>query len=219
MKEAMDMNVLSELEKRAVVAVLEIESAENAVPTAKALAAGGVTAIELALRTDAAEPSIALIKKEVPEMMIGIGTIILSGQAKRVKKAGASFGVAPGLNANIVKEAIACGLPFAPGVATASEIEQAYALGCKLLKLFPAGPLGGIPYLKSVLTPYKHLGLKYFPLGGVTEDTLADYAAVPQVAAIGGSWIATRDLISSKNWAEIERRSKKACEIWKGARS
>ena len=106
MKEAMDMNVLSELEKRAVVAVLEIESAENAVPTAKALAAGGVTAIELALRTDAAEPSIALIKKEVPEMMIGIGTIILSGQAKRVKKAGASFGVAPGLNANIVKEAI-----------------------------------------------------------------------------------------------------------------
>ena len=88
-----------------------------------------------------------------------------------------------------------------------------------MLKLFPAGPLGGIPYLKSVLTPYKHLGLKYFPLGGVTEDTLADYAAVPQVAAIGGSWIATRDLISSKNWAEIERRSKKACEIWKGARS
>ena len=218
MKNVMNEDVLKRITQSGVVAVLQLDSVENAVPVAKALVKGGITAIELALRTDAAEPAIPLICKEVPEMTVGIGTVILSGQAQRVKEAGAAFAVAPGLNAAVIKEAQSCGLAFAPGVATATEIEAAYALGCTFLKLFPAVPLGGLSYLKSVAAPYKHLGLKYFPLGGVTAESLADFAAESDVAAIGGTWIASRDLINKKDWSEIEKRAKHAVEIWKKAK-
>ena len=218
MKNVMSEEVFKRIAQSGIVAVLQIDKVESAVPVAQALVAGGITAIELALRTDAAEPSIPLICKKVPEMTVGIGTVILSGQAKRVKEAGAAFAVSPGLNPSIVKEAQSCGLDFAPGVATAGEIEAAYGLGCTFLKLFPAVPLGGLSYLKSVAAPYKHLGLKYFPLGGVSEETLADFAALPDVAAIGGTWIASRDLITEQAWDEIEKRAKRAVEIWKKAK-
>ena len=218
MKLVMDESVQQKIARGGIVAVLEIDSEKDAVPVAQALVAGGVTAIELALRTEAAEPSISLIKKEVPDMMIGIGTVILPGQASRVKERGAVFAVSPGLNEAIVREAQNCGLPFAPGVSTATEIEEAYALGCTFLKFFPAAPLGGVSYLKSVSAPYKHLGLRYFPLGGITEDNMSEYASLAQVSAVGGTWIASRDLIQKKDWAEIERRAARAVDLWNKAR-
>ena len=218
MKPVMDESIQQKIARNGIVAVLEIDSEKDAVPVAQALIAGGVTAIELALRTEAAEPSIPLIRKEVPDMMIGIGTVILPGQASRVKERGAVFAVAPGLNEAIVREAQNCGLPFAPGVSTATEIEAAYALGCTFLKFFPAAPLGGVSYLKSVSAPYKHLGLRYFPLGGITEDNMSEYVSLAQVSAVGGTWIASRDLIQKKDWAEIERRAARAVELWNKAR-
>ena len=218
MKLVMDESVQQKIARGGIVAVLEIDSEKDAVPVAQALVAGGVTAIELALRTEAAEPSISLIKKEVPDMMIGIGTVILPGQASRVKERGAVFAVSPGLNEAIVREAQNCGLPFAPGVSTATEIEEAYALGCTFLKFFPAAPLGGVSYLKSVSAPYKHLGLRYFPLGGISEDNMTEYASLAQVSAVGGTWIASRDLIQKKDWAEIERRAARAVDLWNKAR-
>ena len=218
MKLVMDESVQQKIARGGIVAVLEIDSEKDAVPVAQALVAGGVTAIELALRTEAAEPSISLIKKEVPDMMIGIGTVILPGQASRVKERGAVFAVSPGLNEAIVREAQNCGLPFAPGVSTATEIEEAYALGCTFLKFFPAAPLGGVSYLKSVSAPYKHLGLCYFPLGGISEDNMSEYASLAQVSAVGGTWIASRDLIQKKDWAEIERRAARAVDLWNKAR-
>jgi len=211
--------VQDEISKEGIIAVLEIESEQNAVPLAKALLDGGVKVIELALRTKAALPSISLIAKEVPQMYIGIGTIIEPGQAAAVKKeSSVRFGVSPGINPEIVKEAIAEGLPFAPGIATPSELEAAIALGCRVVKFFPAEGMGGINFLKSINGPYNHLGIKYIPLGGLTVSNLPDYAKLSQVIAIGGSWIASKDLINAQNWAEITRRAKEAKDIWNSNR-
>ena len=215
MKLTMPKEIQDEIAKEGIIAVLEIESEQNAVPLAKALLEGGISVIELALRTPAAVPSISLIAKEVPQMYLGIGTIIEPGQAATVKKeSGVKFGVSPGINPEIVREAIAADLPFAPGIATPSELEQAISLGCRLVKFFPAEGMGGLSYLKSINGPYNHLGIKYIPLGGVTVDNLPGYAQFKPVLAIGGSWIAPKDLINAQNWTEITRRAKEAKEIW-----
>jgi 2-dehydro-3-deoxyphosphogluconate aldolase/(4S)-4-hydroxy-2-oxoglutarate aldolase len=211
----MTKEIQDKIAEGGIIAVLEIENEKNAVPLAKALLEGGISVIELALRTPASIPSISLIAKEVPQMYIGIGTIIESGQAAMLKKESAvRFGVSPGINPEIVKEAIAAGLPFAPGAATPSEIELAVSLGCRVVKFFPAEGMGGLNYLKSVSAPYNHLGVKYIPLGGVTIDNLASYAKFGPILAIGGSWVATKELINTQNWSEITKRAKEAKEIW-----
>ena len=216
----MQKEIQDEIAAGGIIAVLEIENEKDAVPAAKALLEGGITVIELALRTQAAIPSIPLIAKEVPQMRIGIGTIIEPGQAVKVKKENAvRFGVSPGLNPEIVKEAIAAGLPFAPGIATPSELENAISLGCRTVKLFPAEGMGGLNYLKSINAPYNHLGIRYIPLGGINTGNLADYAGYKPVLAIGGSWMATKEMIKSNDWKEITKKAKEAMEIWRKNRS
>ena len=215
MKLTMPKEIQDEIAKQGIIAVLEIESEKNAVPLAKALLDGGITVIELALRTKAAFPSISLIAKEFPQMYIVIGTVIEPGQAETVKKeAGVRFAVSPGINSVIVKEAIEADLPFAPGIATPSELELAISLGCRVVKLFPAEGMGGLKYLKSINGPYNHLGIRYIPLGGVTVENLPGYAEFAPVLAIGGSWIATKELINAQNWQEITKRAKEAKNIW-----
>jgi len=211
----MPEEIILALEKKGIIAVLEIERESDAVPIANALLEGGVSAVEIALRTPAAEPSIPLIAENFPEMMIGIGTIIEGGQAARVKRlAGVNFGVSPGINPTIVSEALSCDLPFAPGIATPSELELALSLGCRVVKFFPAEGMGGLSFLKSMDAPYKHLGVRYIPLGGVNQNNLADYAGANQILAIGGSWIASKELINSANWGEITRGARAAKELW-----
>ena len=215
----MPQEIKETLENKGIIAVLEIEKESDAVPVAEALLEGGVSAIELALRTPASEPSISLIADKFPGMMIGIGTIIESGQASRVKKCpGVCFGVSPGINPAIVREAISCELPFAPGIATPSELELALSLGCRVVKFFPAEGMGGLSFLKSLDAPYKHLGVRYIPLGGISQNNLADYAKTSQILAIGGSWIASKELIKSANWSEITRGAKAAKELWDNIR-
>jgi len=219
MKLTMPEEIRNEIAKEGIIAVLEMESEQNAIPTAKALLDGGIKIIELALRTPAAIPSISMIAREVPQIYMGIGTIIEPGQAANVKKeSSVRFGVSPGLNPEIVREAIAANLPFAPGIATPSELEQAISLGCRVVKFFPAEGMGGLNYLKSINAPYNHLGIKYIPLGGVTVDNLASYAKFNPVLAIGGSWIAPKELIKAQDWKEITRRAKEAKEIWLSSR-
>ena len=216
---AMPQHIIDAIEEKGIIAVLEIERESDAIPVAGALLEGGVSAIEITLRTPAAEPSIAIIADKFPEMVIGIGTIIESGQAARMKRhKGVSFGVSPGINPAIVNEALFCGLPFAPGIATPSELEQALSLGCKVVKFFPAGSMGGVSFLKSMDAPYKHLGVRYIPLGGISQNNLADYAKTNQILAIGGSWIASKELIKSANWSEITRGAKAAKELWDSIR-
>jgi 2-dehydro-3-deoxyphosphogluconate aldolase / (4S)-4-hydroxy-2-oxoglutarate aldolase len=192
------------LQKR-VVPVVTIDKAEDAVPLAEALRAGGLDIIEIPFRTAVAEQCVRNIKKAFPDMLVGAGTLLEVAQVKRAHAAGAQFGVAPGLNDTVVKASLDLGMPFVPGVATATEVERALALGCKLLKLFPADVLGGVKLLKALAGPYGHTGVKFIPLGGVNAQTAPDYLALPIVAAIGGSWLANKKLIAEKNWAEITR--------------
>ena len=205
--------LIEKIRKAPVMAVLVIDSAEDAAPLAKALLAGGVSAIELTLRTPAALGALEKIRSEVPDILAGIGTILNTEQVRSVKERGAAFGVSPGLNSSVVKAAKEQNLPFAPGIMTPSEIEAAYALGCTVMKLFPSEPAGGLSYLKSINAPYAHLGIKYIPLGGVSLENLASYLESPEILAVGGSWLAPRKLIQEKAWKEISKNCEKATEI------
>jgi 2-dehydro-3-deoxyphosphogluconate aldolase/(4S)-4-hydroxy-2-oxoglutarate aldolase len=218
----MDTLFSAELKKRiadsGIIAVLVIEDAGDAVPVARALLKGGVAAMELTLRTPAAMEALKRIRKDVPEMLAGVGTILNPDQVKEVAAAGADLGVAPGYNPRVVDEAKAAGLPFAPGIATASELEGALEKGCRILKFFPAEPNGGISYLKSMNGPYGYMGLKYIPLGGLNEDNARSWFEQPFIMAIGGSWLAKRDIIADHNWDEISRRAEKAASIFREVR-
>lgn len=200
--------ILTKMHASGAVAVLVIDDANDAVPTAKALLDGGIGAMELTLRTPAALEALERVRREVPEMLAGVGTILTVEQVAQVAEAKADFGVAPGLNENVVLAAQAAELPFAPGIMTPSEIEKAVALGCKDLKFFPAEPLGGMKYLKSVAAPYAHLGLTYLPLGGLSLDNIGPYVESSLLLALGGSWIAKRDLIQKHDWAAIQNNAR-----------
>ena len=218
----MDRLFSIELKKRirdsGLIAVLVIDNADDAVPVAKALLKGGVTAMELTLRTSAAIDALTRIRSGVPEMLAGVGTVVRTDQIAEIVKAGAEMGVAPGYNPRIVNAAKSAGLPFAPGVATASELEWAVEQGCRILKFFPAEPAGGISYLKSMNGPYGYLGLKYIPLGGLNQDNLHVWLEQPFVIAVGGSWIADNKLISAHDWDAISERAEKASSICRKVR-
>ena len=219
MKESMKMksqfprSILERIKKCGVIAVLIIDNVEDAVPVAKALLSGGIGAMELTLRTPAAIESLIRIQEQVPEMLAGVGTILAPGPVEDIVKAGAAFGVAPGLNPDVVLRAQQLGLPFAPGVATPSELEKAISLGCREIKFFPAEAMGGLKYLKSFDAPYKHLGIRYIPLGGLNAGNMADYLNEPSVLALGGSWIAKRELIQNQDWKNITNNAAEARKI------
>ncbi len=187
------------VEKSRIIAVLVVDEAADAVPLAQALLAGGVQIMELTLRTEAALDALRRIVAEVPEMTAGVGTILTPDQVRAAHTAGAAFGVAPGVNPRVLAAAREVGLSFAPGVATPSDIEQALEFECRLLKFFPAEPAGGLPYLKSMAAPYAHLELRYVPLGGISPANLSAYVGDSLIAAVGGSWLAPRELIAAKD--------------------
>jgi 2-dehydro-3-deoxyphosphogluconate aldolase/(4S)-4-hydroxy-2-oxoglutarate aldolase len=201
---------MQEILEAGVVPVVTIENADDAVPVAQALRDGGISIIEITLRTAEAEQAIRNIAQEMPEMLVGAGTILTKDQVDAAADAGARFGVAPGLNESVVRHAIEKKLVFCPGVMTASEIELALMMGCKLLKFFPAEPAGGVKLLKALSAPYAHTGVKFIPLGGINAANAIEYLSLPAVAAIGGSWIANRELIADKNWQEITKRAQAA---------
>ena len=201
-----------------VVAVLTVDDPADAVPLGKALVAGGVTGIELTLRTPRALESLKRIAAELPEILIGAGTVLNRDQLVAVKEAGAKFAVAPGCNPSTLRAAKELGIPFAPGISTPSDIEIAVEHGCRILKYFPAGTSGGLPHLQGMAAPYAHLKLRYIPLGGITLESSAEYLKSPLVAAVGGSWIAKPDVIAKKDWAEITKAAAAAVAVVKAAR-
>lgn len=199
--------LLQKLDAARVVAGFSIDEVEDAVPLARALLAGGISVVELTLRTEAGIEATRAIAADVPDMLLGVGTILTPEQAEAVHEAGADFGVSPGLNRLVIEAAQQVGLPFAPGVATPSEVEAAIECGCRFVKFFPAEASGGLAYLRSMAAPYAHLGMKYFPLGGLNADNMAAYLAEPNIPAIGGSWIVKKDLVQKKAWDEITARA------------
>lgn len=196
-----------------VIAVLQIDNAQDAVPLAEALLEGGISAMELTLRTPAALDALHAIHTRVPSMTAGVGTVLTRQQVRDVKKLGAHFGVSPGVNRSVLSEAVERELPFAPGIATPSDIEAALEFDCRIMKFFPAEHLGGLTYLQSIAAPYQHLGVQFIPLGGVNEKNLRSYLESPLICAVGGSWIAPREVIQNRNWAEIRQRAETASAI------
>ena len=198
-----DPSLAEKISAAGVVAVLVIDEAGDAVPLARALLDGGVGVMELTLRTPAALESLRHIRREVPEMVAGIGTILSVEQLQAAREAGAAFGVSPGCNPRLLAAARDAGFSFGPGIATPTDVEIAIEHGCRLLKFFPAEQLGGLTYLRAMSAPYAHLGLRYIPLGGLTAKNAGEYLQDPLIAAIGGSWIAPREAIKANDWATI----------------
>lgn len=214
-----ESTIFESLEQSAIIAVLVVDSVDCAEPLATALMEGGITAMELTLRTPVALDALRVIRDRVPDMLAGIGTILTPDQVHQVIDAGAAFGVAPGMTPRVVEAALRAGLPFAPGIATPSDIERALEYDRKLLKFFPAGPSGGLAFLESIAAPYQHLGLRYVPLGGINAGNCAQYLASPLIAAIGGSWLAPRDLIRANQWDTITARARAARALVRDSRT
>lgn len=212
----MNFEIQARLRESGVIAVVTIESADQAISLGEALLAGGIDVIELTLRSDAALDSIKRITSSLPDILVGAGTVIRPQQVLEVQDAGASFAVSPGTNPRVMQAAQDAALPFAPGVCTPSDIEVALESDCKILKFFPAEQSGGLPYLKSMAAPYRHLGVEFIPLGGLNETNAGEYLSSSLTIALGGSWIAPPGLIASERWDEIELRARKARELKTG---
>lgn len=219
MKSLFPDETLDRIERSGIIAVVVVDNARDVVPLAKALLACDIDVVELTLRTPAALDALKILRDEVPEVLPGVGTILTSDQVVEVAKAGAAFGVAPGLNADVVRAAQDQDLPFAPGVVTPSEIEAAIGLGCRELKFFPAEPSGGIQYLRSMAAPYAHLGLQFIPLGGLNALNMTAYLYDDSVPAVGGSWIAPRKLIQENDWSTVIDNATEARAALKELRS
>lgn len=186
-----------------VVPVVAVDSPDEGLRLCEALIAGGLPVAEITFRTAAAEATIRAAAKRFPEMILGAGTVLTAEQMRKAADAGAKFAVAPGCNPTTIAAARECGMPFAPGVCTPSDVERAVEMGCSLLKFFPAEAAGGVPMLKALLGPYGHLGISFCPTGGVTTSNLAEYLALPQVAFVGGTWVAKKELIKAGCWDDI----------------
>jgi 2-dehydro-3-deoxyphosphogluconate aldolase/(4S)-4-hydroxy-2-oxoglutarate aldolase len=199
-----------------IVAVITVDQAADAVPLARALVAGGITAMELAWRTAAFLPALRAIKAGVPAMLAGAGTLLTPEQVAAVHAAGADFGVSPGLCEQVVAAARRTGLPYAPGVMTPSDLHAAVRLGCRFLKFFPAVSGGGLAHLRSIHAPFAHLDLRYLVLGGVDEASAADFLREPAVVALGGSWIAPPALVRQRAWDVIRARAASAAALAAG---
>ena len=209
------MSTMNRLIEQRVVPVVVIEQVADAIPLAQALLAGGLTVVEITFRTPAAADCVRAIRQNVPQIYVGAGTLLEPAHVKRAYDAGAQFGVSPGISQIVVKAAMALGMPFVPGVMTPTDVELGLSLGCKLQKFFPADVAGGVKMLNALAGPYSHTGLKFIPLGGIKPANAAEYLALPIVAAIGGSWIADKKLITAKDWAGITKLAKEAVELGK----
>jgi 2-dehydro-3-deoxyphosphogluconate aldolase/4-hydroxy-2-oxoglutarate aldolase len=199
---------IKELYRIGIVPVVALEDAADALPLGAALKKGGVSAIEVTFRTAAAADAIRLLTREMPELLVGAGTVITKEQADAAIEAGAKFIVSPGFQPELVSYVLSKGVPMCPGTATPGEMEQAMALGLSAVKFFPAEQNGGAPMLKALSAPYRDL--LFMPTGGVKLENLRTYLALDQVFACGGTWLATKDDIKAKAFDQITARTREA---------
>ncbi|NLG14996.1 MAG: bifunctional 4-hydroxy-2-oxoglutarate aldolase/2-dehydro-3-deoxy-phosphogluconate aldolase [Lentisphaerae bacterium] len=204
--------MFDKLRKFGVVPVVAVDDVDNGLRLCEALLSGGLPVAEITFRTEAAADVIQAASKRFPELLLGAGTVLTADQVDRAIQAGARFAVAPGCNPVVVRAAQRQGLPFAPGVCTPSDVERALELKCKMLKFFPAEASGGVPMLKALIGPYGHTGIGFCPTGGVTIANMKDYLALPQVAFVGGTWIAKSDLVKKGDWEGIGELARQAVE-------
>lgn len=202
--------MLDALARHGVVPVIALDDAAAALPLADALIAGGLPVAEITFRTAAAAETIAAMARHRPTMIVGAGTVLTEAQVDAAHAAGAQFALSPGLDPLVLAHAAQRGLPFAPGIMTPSDLQAALRAGCRMVKFFPAMAAGGPTLLRNIAAPYAHTGIGFNPTGGVTPDNLADWLAIPEVRAVGGTWIATRADIAAGNWDRITANARDA---------
>lgn len=194
-----------------VIPVITIEQVEHAVPLARALVAGGIRLLEITLRTNAGLDGAAAIIAAVPEAVVGVGTVLTPADLARSVALGARFALSPGATPELLDAAAQAGIPFLPGVATASELMQALAHGFNTVKFFPAVPAGGIPALRALAGPFPTA--RFCPTGGIGEDNAAEWLAVPNVTAVGGSWLTPVAEVQAGRWDAISERARRAAGL------
>ncbi|WP_418956759.1 bifunctional 4-hydroxy-2-oxoglutarate aldolase/2-dehydro-3-deoxy-phosphogluconate aldolase [Streptomyces tritici] len=203
--------MMSVLDLAPVLPVVVIEDAADAVPLARALVAGGLPAIEVTLRTPAAAEAIRAIADEVPEAIVGAGTVVTSANVSNAAAAGARFLVSPGWTDGLLDAMRASGLPFLPGVSTTSEVVALLERGVPEMKFFPAEAAGGVPYLKSLSGPLPQA--RFCPTGGIGAASAPSYLALPNVGCVGGTWMLPPDALAAKDWARVERLAREAAAL------
>jgi 2-dehydro-3-deoxyphosphogluconate aldolase / (4S)-4-hydroxy-2-oxoglutarate aldolase len=214
-----DNELARSLRSIGVVPVVTVTDSQDAAPLADALRAGGLPCVEITYRAnaEAATATIERIRRYAPDLLVGAGTVLSAAHADAAITAGASFVVAPGFNPAVVKHVASKRVPMMPGVATPSEIELALAHGIQLVKVFPVGALGGVPYLQALAAPYPMM--HFVPTGGITPENLAEYLQLPSVAAVGGTWLAKPAVVQEGDWATVERLSAEAVGIVRAVRA
>lgn len=203
--------LLSILKLQPVMPVLIIEKIEDAVPLARALAAGGLKAIEITLRTACGLDAIRAVADEVPDSLVGAGTILSPADYTAAVKAGAKFIVSPGATPSLFAAARESDVPFLPGTSTASEIMAAREAGLRVVKFFPAEQSGGAPFLKAISSPIADM--KFCPTGGISLKNAKDYLSLPNVVCVGGSWVAPKDLVAAGDWEGITTLAREAAAL------
>lgn len=212
------MDMIKTLGSAGIIPVIVIEDISKAVGLAGALVRGGLPVLEVTFRTACAAEAIKKIKAEVEGATLIAGTVLTIDQLNAAREAGAEACVAPGFDPKVVSAANEIGMPFCPGIATASELSQALALGCKMVKFFPAESAGGVKYIKDLLGAFRFTGVKFMPTGGVNPTNVAEYLSVPEIVCCGGTWIAPRAAVEAGDWAGIESLAADAAKLVKDLR-
>ena len=210
------MNIREIVGLAPVIPVLTVTELDHAVPLARALAAGGLPVLEITLRTPVALAAIEAMRRAVPEAIVGVGTLTRAADFAAADRAGAQFGVTPGLTPDLASAARGARFPLLPGVMTPTELISARAAGFSVLKLFPAQQAGGLAMLQALGAPFPDV--LFCPTGGITRATAADYLALPNVACVGGSWVAPQAMQSAGDWSGIEALARDAASLRRPAR-
>ncbi len=206
--------MLDQLALAGLIPVIKVNDAQDAVPLCKVLQDGGLPVAEITFRTAAAEEAIRLVHEQVPDVLLGAGTVLTPEQADRAWAAGARYIVSPGFNPRVVRHCLDKGYPILPGCSSPSDIEQALEMGLSAVKIFPAGALGGIATIKALAGPYPQM--HYVPTGGVNANNLMDYLNFPKVLACGGSWMVPQDAVGAKDWGKIQALAAQAVDLMLG---
>ena len=207
------MNIREILGLTPIIPVLTIADVAQAIPLARALAAGGLKVLEVTLRTQAALPAVEAIRKSVAEVIVGVGTLTRPVDFAGAGRAGAQFGVTPGLTPELAAAARGARFPLLPGVMTPTEVIAARHAGYAALKFFPAQPAGGVALLKALAAPFPDV--LFCPTGGITPGSASEYLALPNVLCVGGTWLAPAEMLEQGDWAGIEALARDACALRK----
>ena len=210
------MTVAEQIHKLAIVPVVVLDDKKDALPLAKALCEGGLPCAEVTFRTKAAKDAIRIMTTEYPDMVVGAGTVLTTGQVDEAVEAGAKFIVSPGFDPEIVDYCLEKGITVLPGCATPSEVAKAVKRGLEVVKFFPAEQAGGLPMIKAMAAPYTMV--KFMPTGGINPENVKDYLAFNKIFACGGSWMVKNTLVQNQEFDKICELSKEAVTIAKSIR-